>query len=625
MQELVQSYIEKIFFFEEGRAGSGMSDDLFFTHVYFWLFFAGVLGIYSIINDTNKWIRTAFLGLFTIGAVGLATIISPALKLHVIAWGVFALFLITYSLQDKRRAVRNGFLFAVSLFFYYKISGFFFLILVFSTMVDYTIGICIHKSKPKTLRFLLVATSIVVNLTVLCYFKYAYFFTDSYNEFIVTLNETFGSAFRADYVVHNMLADWANEYSGGGFRVDKILLPVGVSFYTFQTISYSVDVYRRHIKPVYNLLDFGFYVSFFPQLVAGPIVRASQFIPQLYKDYKLNKYEFGMAVFLILNGLLKKAFLADFIANGFIDGVFGDPLRYTGFEGVMAIFGYSLQVYADFSGYTDIAIGIALLMGFRLNWNFNSPYKATNVGDFWRRWHISLSTWLRDYLYIPLGGNQRGTIASYICIAGILVFFVFLSGQYWISVLILMVALSLATLVAAIGFPAIRRWVNTNINLMITMLLGGLWHGPSWNFVIWGGLNGLGLVVYKLWKDVNPLKYKTGYAVRAWQILVTFTFISFTRIFFRSSDMQVAEDLMTQIGTSFNAALIPEIIGAYWFYYLVLVVGMIIHWLPVETKIWYRHLFIRSHVLIKIAVVSLVVYVSYQSLLGAQPFIYFQF
>lgn len=620
----MQQYIDKLFFFHEGRPGSGMSDDLFFTHAYFWVYFLLVLGVYSLINDTRKWVRTTFFVLMTVGA-GVLYSFHPELQWHVLAWYFFAFFLILYSLQNKKNAARNVFLFAVSLFFYYKISGFFFLILVFSTLVDYTVGIGLHAARARLLRLTLVSVSIVVNLTILCYFKYAYFFTDSYNEFIHTLNQTFGSHFQKDYIVHNLLADWANEYAGGGFRVDKILLPVGVSFYTFQTISYSVDVYRRLVKPVYNLLDFGFYVSFFPQLVAGPIVRASHFIPQLYQDYKLTKYQFGVAVFMILNGLLKKAFLADFIANGFIDGVFEDPLRYTGFENMMAVFGYSLQVYADFSGYTDMAIGIALLLGFRLNWNFNSPYKATNVGDFWRRWHISLSTWLRDYLYIPLGGNRKGTLASYVCIAGILVFFVFLSGKFWVSVLILLLALTAATVVAAIGFPAIRRWVNTNINLMITMLLGGLWHGPSWNFVLWGGLNGIGIVVFKLWKEISPFRNHNLLVVRGWQILVTFTFITFTRIFFRAPDMQIAGDMMTQIGGDFHASLIPDVVAAYWFYYLIFLVGMVIHWLPVETKIWYRHLFIRSHVVVKLLIVVGVVYLSYQSLQGAQPFIYFQF
>ena len=180
----------------------------------------------------------------------------------------------------------------------------------------------------------------------------------------------------------NVMAQWANSATGTHFSVDKILLPVGISFYTFQTISYSIDVYRGELKPVNNIIDFGFYVSFFPQLVAGPIVRAAQFIPQMYKDFSLTRAEFGLAIFWIMKGLVKKIFIGDYIAVNFVDRVFGAPLHYTGFENLMALFGYSLQVYTDFSGYTDIAIGTALLMGFRLPKNFNSPYKAASVFFF---------------------------------------------------------------------------------------------------------------------------------------------------------------------------------------------------------------------------------------------------
>ncbi|MCB0506403.1 MAG: MBOAT family protein, partial [Cyclobacteriaceae bacterium] len=299
---------------------------------------------------------------------------TPLLFTRLYFWVFFAIVLAVYSIIYRQKAVRNAYLFLVSLFFYYKTSGFFVSILLVSTLTDFIIGKRIYATENLLGKKLWLALSIFINLFILTYFKYAYFFTDAFNTLLGT-----------HYTPINHFAYWTNSFFGTHFRFDKILLPVGVSFFTFQTISYSVDVYRGLVKPVRNILDFGFFVSFFPQLVAGPIVRAADFVPQLYKDYSLTKEQFGIALFMILNGLVKKLFLADYIAVNFIDRVFTNPLSYTGFENLMALYGYSLQVYADFSGYTDIAIGLAMLMGFQLPKNFNSPYKATSTGEFWKR------------------------------------------------------------------------------------------------------------------------------------------------------------------------------------------------------------------------------------------------
>ena len=617
--------LKHIFFYNDDPTTPGLSQDLFFTKIYFWIFLAAILLVLWLIYQVKEnYVRTISFALGTVLFFVLCAL-EPSLVYIYAWWSVFAFVLIYYSIYDKKDAIRNTFLFAVSLFFYYKSSGLFFVILIFSTLIDYYIGEGIFKSKRQTIRKVLVVTSIIINLLVLALFKYAYFFSDSFRIFLETLNTAFGYDFYTQWNLNEVLEKWSSESLGKGFTFSRIILPVGISFFTFQTISYSVDIYRGQLKPVKNLLDFGFYVSFFPQLVMGPIVRASDFIPQMYKEYKLSKYQFGLALFWIMNGLLKKAFLADFIANGFIDYSFQNPDMSTGFQCVMAVFGYSLQVYADFSGYTDMAIGIALLMGFTLNQNFNSPYKAKNVGEFWKRWHISLSTWLRDYLYIPLGGSRKGTKGSYIVLVIMILILLLLSKENWDIVLIVSSILILGFTIATRTSVKVKDWLNTNINLMITMLLGGLWHGSSWNMVLWGGLNGLGLVVYKFWRKISPYENVNFWWSRSLKIIITLTFISFTRIFFRSDDMETATIFMSRITSDFNASLIPEVVAEFWFYYLVMILGYIIHLIPQENKILYRHWFIRSHITIKGLIIIFGIILAYQSLQASQPFIYFSF
>ncbi len=538
---------------------------------------------------------------------------EPLLFTNVSFWVFFAVVLTVFSFIYPKKSLRNGFLFLASLFFYYKTSGFFFTILLVSTLSDFLLGKQIFKSKNPLGKKLWLTLSIVINLFILVYFKYAYFFTDAFNELLGT-----------EVVPMNHFAYWSNSFFGSHFRVDKILLPVGVSFFTFQTISYSVDIYRGLIKPVKSLLDFGFFVSFFPQLVAGPIVRASDFIPQLYKDYKLSKQAFGSALFLILNGLLKKMFLADYIAVNFIDRIFANPLSYTGTENLLALYGYSLQVYADFSGYTDIAIGLALLLGFQLPTNFNSPYKASSVAGFWKRWHISLSSWLKDYLYIPMGGNRSGSTFSYVSMAIIVFFVSLIAANWWVPIG------CIGTGFILVGFGKVyspfKNWLNTNINLMMTMLIGGLWHGASWNFVVWGGLNGLGLVVYKLWQKVSPWGDKTKWYNRFIGIFITFNFITFTRTWFRSDSFQTASNVLNQITTHLDLHRLPEILWGYKNVFIVMLIGYIIHWLPTNIKTWYKVAFIQTHFSVKVIACFIVSFFIYQVLTTElQPFIYFAF
>ena len=538
---------------------------------------------------------------------------SPLLFTQRYFWVFFAFVMGGFSLVYKHTARRNVFLFAVSLFFYYKTSGFYFIILLFSTVVDFVIGWAIYTNKVKWQRQFLVALSVLVNLMVLGYFKYAYFVVDF-------LHDLTG----IELTVINSFALWTNQAVGTNFVFEKILLPVGISFFTFQTISYSVDIYRGHVKPVRNILDFGFYVSFFPQLVAGPIVRASEFIPQIYQPYQLSKQRAGLAVFWILNGLLKKLFLADYLAVQFIDRVFDNPQLYSGFETMSALFGYSLQVYADFSGYTDVAIGIAMLLGFTLPKNFNSPYKASSVADFWRRWHLSLSTWLRDYLYIPLGGNRKGSIASYVIVFIFFVMIALIAGNSSLT-LILSGIFALGSFAMRYS-PIVAKWVNTNINLMLTMILGGLWHGASWNFVTWGTLNGIGLVVYKNWKKVSPWADKKKWYNRAIGLFLTLTFITFTRAWFRSPTWNGAIELLTKITNDFGMDTVAGVVTGNWKFFSVMLLGYIIHWIPGRYKSQLQYKVAHAPVWILYVLVLASTLVIYQILSAeVQPFIYFAF
>ena len=590
---------------------------------------------------------------------------------------VYTLFCLIVSVGHRgkgmsrgRRLWRNGYLFIVSLFFYYKTSGHFVLLLLFSTVVGYLLGVGLdrlaHRAEQNAAvgraRHALMAAGVTANLAVLCYFKYAYFFTDIFN----TIASTHFSITNA------------------------IVLPVGISFFTFQNISYIVDVYRGKVRHADNILDFGFYTTFFPQLVAGPIVRADQFIPQLYRPFTLSRRQFGIAVFWILNGLGKKLVLSDWLAVSFVDRVFENPLLYTSFENFAALLLYSLQVYADFSGYTDIAIGVALLMGFHLPLNFNSPYKATNAAGFWKRWHISLSNWLKDYLYIPLGGNRNATTATWVIPAVMLTVVLLMARSLWLTLAAAFVV-SLLVLVYA-AFPEGRRDFATNMNNFDTMLLGGMWHGASFNFITWGALNGLGILVYKWWRRRGPaarmasavvvyLAVKCAYhlypvpvlsmfhlafmvvavatvllnlvpalmggryrpsalkggVLTVWNTLLTFVFISFTRLFFRSgSNLDPAEanetawrtatQMVERIGGTWNWEQVPAILSAYAPVFAVFVAGMIIHWLPDRFKRRYRLWFASMPLWLMAVVVVATVFVVYQFITAdLQPFIYFQF
>ena len=600
----------------------------------------------------------------------------PLLFTQFYFWAFFALVFAGFSLIHSKPVLRNAYLFFVSLFFYYKTSGLFLLVLLFVVTYNFFAARALRRARPGWKTFW-VTVSIVIDLGILAYFKYAYFLADF-------LNDLFGLSIE----VRDVLGELCNTLTGTtAFRVDAIILPVGISFFTFQAVSYIMDVKREKVEPIRDFLDFGFFLTFFPQLVAGPIVRAPEFFPQLHKPYNLSRRWFGIAIFWILNGLIKKLVLADYLAVNLSDRVFGNPLLYTGFENLAALFCYSLQVYADFSGYTDIATGVALLMGFYLPQNFDSPYKAQNAQQFWRRWHMSLSRWLRDYLYIPLGGNRNATWGSYIIIIAVAVIGSFLSGSWWVAFAVALIALLL--LLYAWRRPDQRKFLRTQVNSMDTMLLGGLWHGASWNFMIWGGLNGIGMIIYKFWaqwtipfktaliwivfilcltfslltpapvwnlfavwtaflavgmlvrlahylrarnviasnSSVIPSEAKeskaSAWISHAWSVFQTFVFITFTRLFFRSGSnldpaqaneeaWTTAKNMVNQIGSAWDFSILHRVAWQHRSVLLVFAFGMLVHWLPDRWKRSYRIAFAKLPLPVMAVAVFLVVFVVYQ-------------
>jgi len=362
-------------------------------------------------------------------------------------------FFAYWIIPNNYTRLQNVLLLVSSYFFYAWWDWRFLSLIAFSTVVDYTLGLAIESSERK--RKLYLFFSICTNLGLLAVFKYFNFFIDS----------------------------WVRLWALFGYEIGQstlsIILPVGISFYTFQTMSYSIDIYRRQIKPTKDFVAFATFVSMFPQLVAGPIERASNLIPQILNKRVWSHKRFKEGLFQIAVGFFRKVVVADNI-GALIDDVYNMPEMFNSSNIIMAVVLYSFQIYYDFSGYSDIAIGTAKLLGFDFKQNFNLPYFASSITEFWRRWHISLSTWLRDYLYIPLGGNRKGIIKQY-------------------------------------------------RNLFITMFLGGLWHGSSWNFVIWGSLHGLLLALEK----------KSNRIPKAYKLLnnmLVFCAVSLIWVFFRATD-----------------------------------------------------------------------------------------
>lgn len=491
---------------------------------------------------------------------------APLLFTRVDFWIFFAVLFLGYLFAVRRVTARNIYLLLFSLFFYYKSCGFFFFLLILSILANYVSAKYIERCVSRTARKAILIVAVAFNLFLLAYFKYTEFF-------IGVVNSFFGAAWQAPPSVGSVLLAW---WEGKQVALEDMILPVGISFYTFQAVSYVVDVYRRTIPALKSLADFGLYLAFFPALVAGPIVRASEFIPQIRRAYSVSSREVSHALFLILVGLLKKIVLSDYISLNLVDRVFSNPTAYTGLENLLASYGYTLQIYCDFSGYTDIAIGVALLLGFRLSINFNFPYRAKSLTDFWRRWHISLSSWLRDYLYIPLGGSHHG------------------------------------------------RWVMWG-SLLATMILGGLWHGAHAQFVFWGTAHGVGLIVSKLIDKLpSQLVKSRGFVI--FRYLLTFHYVAFLWIFFRAQSFEVAQQVLGQIAFEFNGSVLWQAISGYSVVLGLMAFGYALHWMPMRWVEGLRGAFIRSPFWAKCVVTLLaaLLFLNVQSA-DLQPFIYFNF
>lgn len=530
-------------------------------------------------------------------------------------WLFFLLVMALFSFLHKNKLVRSIFLTAISLFFYYKTSGLSVIILGISLIFNFFTARQIAKSTSAIGSKTFLIIGIALNLLILGYFKYAYFFTESFNEM-----------FHTNYEVFNIMAQFKSGFSTAGDSiVEKIVVPFGVSFFTFSSISYIVDVYRKEVQSFKSFFDYTFFVSFFPHIAMGPIARAKDFIPQINAPYSLDKEGFSWAIAQIIKGLVKKLILADFIMVHFVDLVVDHPENYPGFVSIVAMWGYSLQIYGDFSGYIDIARGVSKLMGFDLSKNFNSPYKSTSLADFWRRWHISLGSWFRDYLYIPLGGNKTGGIGSFVGISIIFIFLIFITQ--WYELIFVYIGLMAIYGIIVLLVPKLKIYIYRDLNLLITMVVGGLWHNPHQNFVIWGALNGIGLVLYNHWRKVSPYEKSNWLIVHFWKIFITFNFITFTRLWFRLKGEEKPIEMLNHITQKFNLSweAFSQMCTIFMPALIIMVIGYIIHWLPEKTKSYTLVTFTKIPAPLQVIVVSLIIFLTYQLMSEGTKPIYFSY
>jgi alginate O-acetyltransferase complex protein AlgI len=457
-------------------------------------------------------------------------------------------FALVWSLNNQN-LLKKFVLLALSLFFYASWDWHFVFLILASGAISFAGGLYVDAAQSRPFRRTALAVCVALDLGILVYFKYLNFLVAQILNF-----------------AHLLSLDPALAFV-------NVTLPVAISFLTFHALSYVIDVYRGRVSPSRSPLDVVLYLSFFPHLVAGPIVRAHEFLPQLQRPGRAEDFSLGENLMLILGGLFKKMVIANYLAVRFVDPVFTDPSQFSRIDLIIATYAYAIQIYCDFSAYTDIAIGVAALFGYRFPQNFNQPYRALGFSDFWRRWHMTLSVWLRDYLYIPLGGNRHG------------------------------------------------EWATTR-NLMITMLLGGIWHGANWTFLIWGAMHGLALTVDHRWQRSQTFARLNGngfYQAIAW--IVTFHFVCFTWIFFRSASLDDALQFLVGVWTDNGAG-----ITAPWIVAPLLLAGAVTHLMPEATRRIAGAAFDRQGTPAQIALGFGALYVVLiMAPAASAPFIYFRF
>jgi alginate O-acetyltransferase complex protein AlgI len=472
----------------------------------------------------------------------------------------FALVFPLTWLLNERNTAKKWFLVAASYFFYASWNASYTIILLGSSLFNFALALVLAALPDGAARRAVLWLGVAGNLGLLGYFKYYDFFAASAMNLMMSLGLPLD------------------------MRFIEVALPIAISFLTFHALSYIIDVYHRKIEATRSLVDILFYISFFPHLIAGPIVRAKAFLEQTARSASPYDVRLGFAVFLITGGLFKKVIVANYLSTDFVDGVFLSPADHSRLDLLLGMYAYAIQIYCDFSAYTDIAIGVANLLGYRFPQNFNQPYRALTVRDFWRRWHMTLSSWLRDYLYIPLGGNRGGALAHY-------------------------------------------------RNIMITMGLGGLWHGASLNFVIWGLMHGAALVVERMLESAAialpgllgrigagrlPLGRVAG--VLAW--FVTFHFVCVTWVFFRSPSLEAAQAYLATLAWSdsgWSTTMSPLVAT-------MLAIGAATQIVPTRWFEDFEAYYDRASLAFKVALPFGVMFlIAIAAPGGVPPFIYFQF
>lgn len=468
----------------------------------------------------------------------------------VIFFVLFTAFYLVYSFSLKKVAVRNFLLLVFSLFFYYKIANSFVFLLVAMATSDYFIGRIMASTSKDCKRNWLLFLSLSVNIGLLLFFKYTQFFLDSWMGFTA----------QSSVNLH-------------------IIQPIGISFFVFKTLSYIFDVHREMIEePEKNYINYLLYVSFFPTILAGPIAKARNLLPQFKKQVEITKTHVGRGLYLIMLGLFYKIFIADYLATNFVDRVFDAPIYFSGLETAMAALGAMIQIYYDFAGYTNMVLGMALLFGFEIEPNFNKPFLAKNITDFWRRWHITLSTWFNEYLFMPL----------------------------------------------SFSFRKLNKW-GVIFAVLITFFVSGVWHGAAWTYILWGVSHGIAIAwdtaTQKSRKKISSFIPKFIYNFIS--IILTMIFLSLSVVLFKSADLTKAGEVYLMIFTKFDPALFAQFASLYLYPVIVMALALILHYLPQHATEGVISLFTRLNWVFKVMVIvvfSILIYQVYVS--ASQPFIY---